>query len=325
MSLVSVIIPVYNRPELLRDAVASVASQSHRPIELIIVDDGSTDHTPEVARSLAQELNSHDFKTLVLQQSNAGPGMARQLGLDSANGEFVQFLDSDDLLEPSKLEKQLAGLQNNPKAGVSYCVQQFCSMDGTLLEAAWMRSGEHHTSMFPAMLAGRLWGTPVPLYRKTLLDQVGPWSSLSSQEDWEYDCRVAAMGTQLHYLAETLVTIRSHAGHHFGDVSSTDAARKLKDRAAAYESIHQQAMKAKIAPDSEPFYIFRKMSFHLVRQCGAAGLNNSAKHLFNTVNRPHLGLNKAGIVQASYYLLALVFGWKSLGRCSEYLDQRRVR
>ena len=107
-NLVSTIIPVYNRSAMLREAVASVLAQSWRPIEIIIVDDGSSDDTVHVAEDMKSQ---HPEITHVLRQKNAGPGVARQTGLNVARGEFVQFLDSDDLLLPSKFELQISGLR----------------------------------------------------------------------------------------------------------------------------------------------------------------------------------------------------------------------
>src|SRR6185503_20150635 len=95
--LVSTIIPVYNRAVLLREAVASVLSQTYRPIELIVVDDGSTDDTPRVADELGE---THPQEVRVIHQSNTGPGLAREAGRHSALGEFIQYLDSDDLILP---------------------------------------------------------------------------------------------------------------------------------------------------------------------------------------------------------------------------------
>src|SRR5688572_4625209 len=117
MTLVSTIIPVHNRSGLLREAVASVLAQTYRPIEVIIVDDGSTDDTAGVADGLARE---HPEEIRVIHQSNTGPGLAREAGRLIARGEFIQYLDSDDLLLPRKFELQVAGLNAHPECGVSY-------------------------------------------------------------------------------------------------------------------------------------------------------------------------------------------------------------
>ena len=95
--LVSTVIPVHNRAALLQEAVASVLAQTYRPIEVIVVDDGSTDDTPEAARALVAQ---HAGEVFVVHQPNAGPGMAREAGRRAARGEFIQYLDSDDVLLP---------------------------------------------------------------------------------------------------------------------------------------------------------------------------------------------------------------------------------
>ncbi len=115
--LVSTIIPVHNRASLLREAVASVLAQTYRPIEIIIVDDGSTDDTPAAADILAAE---HRGEIRVLHQRNMGPGLAREAGRQVARGEFIQYLDSDDVLLPRKFEGQVAGLLRHPECGVAY-------------------------------------------------------------------------------------------------------------------------------------------------------------------------------------------------------------
>src|SRR5437660_1100924 len=107
-NLVSTIIPVYNRSAMLREAVGSVLAQTYRPIEIIIVNDGSTDETPQVCRRLAQ---ANPSVVRVISRQNGGPGVAREAGRQLAMGEFIQYLDSDDLLHPLKFERQVAALR----------------------------------------------------------------------------------------------------------------------------------------------------------------------------------------------------------------------
>src|SRR4051812_980271 len=94
--LVTIIIPVFNRATMLGEAVNSALGQTYRPIEVLIVDDGSTDDTPEAADRLAREHR----EIRVLHRANGGPGAAREGGRQAAGGEFIQHLDSDDLLLP---------------------------------------------------------------------------------------------------------------------------------------------------------------------------------------------------------------------------------
>lgn len=109
--LVSAIIPVYNGERFLAEAVDSVLRQPHRVLEIIVVDDGSTDTTPDIARSL-------DPSVRYVRQPNGGPPVARNHGLRLVRGDIVGFLDVDDLWVPDKLEIQLPKLTLAPGADV---------------------------------------------------------------------------------------------------------------------------------------------------------------------------------------------------------------
>lgn len=104
---VSVVIPTYNRSAFLRAAVDSVLCQTCRPDEVIVVDDGSIDATPELLRS-------YGGKIRVITTPNQGPSAARNRGIEAAAGEWLAFLDSDDAWKPEKLEKQLQFIEKNP-------------------------------------------------------------------------------------------------------------------------------------------------------------------------------------------------------------------
>ena len=110
--LVSVIIPVHNRPGVLQEAVRSALEQTYRPLEIVIVDDGSSDSTGLVADDLA---SAHPGVIQVIHQENGGPGVARQRGLEQSRGEYIQFLDSDDLLLPGKFAAQVSALEGQPE------------------------------------------------------------------------------------------------------------------------------------------------------------------------------------------------------------------
>ena len=108
---VSVIVPTYNRAELLPRAVQSVLSQDFTDLELLIVDDGSTDNTAEVVR----ELQAQDDRVRYLKlQENRGVGFARDIGLRYSHGEFIAWIDADDIWLPGKLEKQVEALDARP-------------------------------------------------------------------------------------------------------------------------------------------------------------------------------------------------------------------
>lgn len=113
MPRVSVIIPAYNTAAYLAETIESVLQQTYRDFEVIVVDDGSSDNTAEVARSFAPPVT-------VLTKANGGPAAARNLAIQNSTGEFIAFLDSDDLWVADKLAEQVALLDAAPEIGCVY-------------------------------------------------------------------------------------------------------------------------------------------------------------------------------------------------------------
>ena len=120
---ISVVIPTYNRVTFLKDAIDSVLAQTFLDFELIVVDDGSTDDTPKL-------LSSYNNKVRVITQTNQGPSAARNRGIETAKGEWIAFLDSDDVWKPDKLKKQVQFITDNPDTKI-------CQT-----EEVWIRSGK---------------------------------------------------------------------------------------------------------------------------------------------------------------------------------------
>src|SRR5262249_3250911 len=230
--LVSTIIPVHNRPLLLREAVASVLAQTYRPIEIIIVDDGSTDETGREAEALAE---AH-WEVRAIHRLNGGPGAARETGRLVANGEFIQYLDSDDLLLPTKFELQVDGLRRCGDCAVAYGKTRSYFIGDSPTDGAWKRTGERISTMFPSFLRSRWWGTSTALYRRTITDAAGQWTDLRNEEDWEYDCRIASRGVRLYYCDTFVSNQRYTAGAHLSAEGSSEPA-KLRDRATAHKMI----------------------------------------------------------------------------------------
>jgi glycosyltransferase involved in cell wall biosynthesis len=131
--LVSTIIPTYNRASLVSEAIDSVLAQTYPQIEVIVIDDGSTDGTLEVLKRYGNRIQ-------VISQPNAGPAAARNRGIDAAQGEMVAFLDSDDLWLPEKLARQVKLLQQlgNVPCCVSSIRMQGKGQQSTSFDVAWL-------------------------------------------------------------------------------------------------------------------------------------------------------------------------------------------
>jgi len=315
--LVSTIIPVHNRPELVVEAVQSVLHQTYRPIEIIIVDDGSTDETPKVLERLAA---GSPAAIKVVRQENGGPGLARETGRRQASGEFVQYLDSDDVLLPKKFELQVAGLMSNPQCGVSYGKTRLVK-NGIehLSDVPWKRTGEVIATMFPSFLESRWWGTSTPLYRRGILDEAGPWSTLWNEEDWEYDCRIAALGTALYNVSEFVSEERDHPGQRLSKDGNSDRP-KLQQRAAAHRLILRTALSAGLDESVAEMQHFARELFLLSRQCGALGLEDESEELFDLARQASGQRRAQGLDFKFYRWLASIVGWSSVGKLACYSD-----
>jgi len=229
--LVSVIIPCYNDGRYLADAVDSVLAQSYRPVEVIVVDDGSTDNTADVARCYCDRVR-------LIQIPNSGPAAARNAGLRAASGEYVQFLDADDRLERRKLEHQVAFLDAEPQVGIVYGDVRYFSSDrlgarrlalrgepsGSNAHQSWVATLAADTRpVLAKLLDQNICPVNCPLIRRDVISRVGLWNErLRAMEDWEYWLRCAAAGVAFAYNSEpeTMALVRAR-----GDSLSTDRVR----------------------------------------------------------------------------------------------------
>lgn len=297
---------------MLREAVASVLAQTWRPIEIVIVDDASTDDTPAVIAELA----ARHPEVRSIRKPNGGPGLAREAGRGEARGDFIQYLDSDDLLMPRKFALQIEAFENEPECGVAYGITRYRNASDEEIECTWKEANQTQKAIFPSFLLARWWETSTPLYRKSVCDAAGPWTALRLEEDWEYDCRVGALGTRLAYVAEVVAEHRDHDDGRLSRGSGADPAR-LRDRARAHELITAHARRAGVSIESPEFQHFGRELFHLGRQCGAAGLTEESKRLVTLAR----SISPSADVRI-YEAAARVFGWRQAGRAAAWMDRR---
>src|SRR5262249_14502419 len=226
--LVSTIIAAHNRPRLVQEAIESVLAQEYRPIEVIVCDDESTDDTPAAVEALVRQ---DPGAIRLLRLTHRGQGRAREAGRLVARGEFIQYLDSDDVLRPRKFAVQVAALRRRPDVGVAYTGVTFWRTGDPPATRPHKWTGHALPTLFPWLLVDRWWTTHSPLYRREVCEAVGPWSDLCMSEDWEYDARVGALGTRLVHCPELLAEQRHHRGvPHLTDDTDWSKPERLCDR-----------------------------------------------------------------------------------------------
>ena len=309
--LVSVITPVFNRETWVLESFESVLAQTYPQFEIIFIDDGSTDNTPEVLRGLASK---HPKIVRIITQENNGPGYARQQGLDIAKGEFIQYLDSDDLLLPRKFELQVKALTSTANAAIAYGkTREYSIKDGPGSEPS-RSTGESFDTMFPLFLKSRGWNTVTPLYRTTLCRSIGPWLNTRQEEDWEYDCRLAVTNPTLVWCDEFIADHRHHGDHRL----STNWTRQkdaIEDILIARNRILDHAIAAGVDSKSMEMRHFSKYQFLMARQCGGRGLNNEANRFIDLATRASSDPHRISMLSL-YKRLSERIGWHRTYRIS---------
>ena len=226
MPRVSVIIPTYNRREYVQEAIDSVLTQTYTDYEIIVIDDGSTDGTGEALQARYGDRIHYEW------QENQGESVARNRGIELAQGEYIAFLDSDDLWLPEKLEKQARILDENPNVGLVYAQAQFIDEDGVLLESGTSADSEVAEAFDKTVLYfwNPIGGPSKTLICKAVLDRVGGFDpQIRFGEDRDLWFRIADQSKVLG-ITEVLVAIRRHRGGQAYYPNAQHNARRLADR-----------------------------------------------------------------------------------------------
>jgi len=202
MSLVSVILPAYNQARYLGAAIDSVLGQTYAELELIVVNDGSTDATPDVIRTY------QDPRLRYVEQENRGLSAARNAGLNGAWGRFVTFLDADDLFLPGKLTDLLGAMTADADVGLA-------AGQALPIDEHGHQVGRPFDRGLPADPGDLLFGNPLHvgsvLLRRSWLDRVHPFDeSLRSYEDWDLWLRLARAGCPMRWVDKPVSLYRFH-------------------------------------------------------------------------------------------------------------------
>ena len=201
--LVSVIVPVYNRGTMVEATLLNLLSTSHRPIELVLVDDGSTDDSLKVLQQFKAEHESEEFSVKIVSQENKGGSAARNTGLRNSTGSYVQFLDSDDSIHRSKFTRQIAQMQEQ-NSDASVCDFQQAYPDHTI----------DHSNKNPLWIVAHLKsvGCASPLLSADLAKSFCWTESLPFSQDGDYNLKVLLGAKSVSHLPDILYYQNRHDG-----------------------------------------------------------------------------------------------------------------
>ena len=284
MPKVSIVVPTYNAEGTILETIRSVQQQTFSDFEIIIVNDGSTDQTLKVLTTVS------DYRLKVFSYSNAGVSVARNRGMSHATGEFIAFLDPDDLWTPDKLELQLQALQQHPEAGVAYSRTYYMDEQGKFCHTdnAPLLEGNIYEELLAQNFLASI-GSNV-LIRKEAIDSVGEFDpKLTHAEDWEFCIRLAA---QWPYVAVQKPQV-------FYRQSLSSASSKVEIMEQGSLAVIEQAFQA-APPELQPLKnrslsnLYQFLSqLYLTRVNNASGAKQASQKLMTAIRLdPHTLCNK---------------------------------
>jgi glycosyltransferase involved in cell wall biosynthesis len=217
--LVSVVIPVFNGAPFIEKAVASVRGQRIRNVEMIVVDDGSTDGTQAILASLQRE------GLRWYQQAHGGPARSRNRGIEAAHGEYIALLDCDDVWLTDKLDVQLSVMQARPEVGVVHTDYEVVDDSGKVLER--VHAGRSDEPLVQAFAGGHVALPSTLLIRRHVLRNVGALNAdLYGSEDSDLTIRLYEV-TQFAWIDRVMVR-KLQRGHGYRDMAFDEATHREK-------------------------------------------------------------------------------------------------
>ena len=216
--IVSIIMPAFNAGRYIAEATNSVINQTFYNWELIIVNDGSTDNT----RNIADKFTLNDERIILINQQNKRLGAARNAGINAARGQWIAFLDADDIWINNKLERQLAVAKSEPGAGVIFS-DGFTFYDGNKETAApygTITGLINGNAIYKIEYQGNYIPVLSVIVKKTLIDAVGLQDTdpyIYGCEDWDYWLRLAINGVSFYGMEDKLFYYRKHSSNMSND------------------------------------------------------------------------------------------------------------
>ena len=299
---------------MVRKAVGSVLAQTYRPIEIILVDDGSTDQTPGV---LAELQCAHPEEIRVFRQVNSGAGLAREKGRQVALGAYIQYLDSDDYLLPNKFSDQIAALEAHPECSIAYGTSSHVHADGRVFADPSRHTAKQIDTLFPLLLVERWWHTHTPLFRRWISDAAGPWPDFRP-EDWDLEARMGALNPKLIHCGSLVSVQVDHESEN--RVTRGPSLQALKGQGEFLPRLYAAAVLAGVPPTSPEWSRFSDECFVCARQMHQIGANQSGMRLLQLAELTSL---RKGRLIRSYGFLIRALGPRLGVRLAELLRTGR--
>lgn len=227
---VSIIIPTYNYEKFISAAIDSVLLQSHDDIEILVVDDGSTDSTRQI-------VSNYDSRIKYIYQDNKGPSSARNHGIELATGDFIGFLDADDVFLKNKLEHQLEYFSEHPSCGLTYSDYYCVDKDLRIMESYRSKGFKDRKKALEGLVEKNYINTSTVLMKRKVIEKVGVFNEeYKYLEDLDYWLRIG-LEHDFGYVNKFLVKTRSHGYNLRRSTSTRDKLKNGKEILLKYKKI----------------------------------------------------------------------------------------
>lgn len=266
--IVSVVIPTYNRREWLLEAIDSALAQTYSNLEVIVIDDGSTDGTGEALTRYGERIG-------YLWQENQGESAARNRGIEMARGAYIALLDSDDVWETHKLQRQVAVLEAEPEVGLAFCLATMIDQNGEALPGLMGTVSAQPELTFANLCLGNfvIAGGSTAVVRRDILKKIGGFDiQIQYGEDWDLWLRMI-LETKFVCIPEPLAKIRLHKGGQWRFPNAEKITAALEDHlyllkrafgrfpehTATLETLKAKALAKEYARAAWAYYAFEQL------------------------------------------------------------------
>lgn len=205
--LVSVIIPTYNGSRFIRETIQSVIGQTYPKIEIIVIDDGSTDNTPDIVKSI------NDPRLIHIRQANSGVSMARNHGIDISHGDYIAFLDHDDVWLPHKLERQLQLFKEDPNIAMVYSDTFIIDENNSIINTYSHKIKFYRGKIFKELFLSLFITILTVVMKKSAFLELGPFLPYNTCEDYDLFLKCASK-YPIDYIDEPLAKFRVHESNY---------------------------------------------------------------------------------------------------------------
>ena len=277
--LISIVIPTFNREHLILDAIETCVLQTYRPLEIVVVDDGSTDRTVGFVQNWSNGSSHKDVTLKIIKQENKGGNVARNNGIKNATGEFIAFLDSDDIWNITKLEKQYEFIIQANTIGGVYCGLRQVEVESGKVISDNKRNYTEGFILSHLLIKDVTAPTSAFLIRKKVFDEVGGFDkTLQARQDWDMWIRLAVK-YEIRAVHENLMDLR----HHKGTRTASDPHKEIN----AYIKIRQKYQ-----------YLLDKQPINIQKEAKA--------NFYKRLGRVHFHHNISKRIAFSYYTKAIL-------------------